>query len=516
MELRGDDQLAEVMGSWKNMVLLIGCSCAVLEGAGQDSVAVEYRFGDGSISSRGWLVEGVPAGFWTSFHEDGTRKSEGNWRDGDLDGEWVFYDRKGRVETTLGYLEGRKEGVEQQWDTLGTLVRSIPWRRDTMDGWALEFDELGREIARIPWKAGRKEGIAINLAVDEEGSERIIRRSGYRDDLLRWVEDINRYDAQQRKTGKWMTFWPNGGVRSEGPYERGLKEGVFKFFSRSGDLERTETWKRGEQVKDAPQSVALDLRKAFHPNGQVSRSGPWREDVPMGTHRFFDEKGHLVEVRVFREGMLHASGSLDSLGRRSGEWKLFWPSGEVKAEGGYLDGKRDGPWTFLRVDGTTEQEGAYRADAWHGRWKWYHEGGALHRDEQYRKGKEDGDFVELSRQGDTLAVGRYERGMKQGPWVEHVNDDRRSGVYLDGERDGVWRHDGPDGQVRFEGEYVSGVPTGEHVTYWPSGIRASSGRYEGGLPEGNWRYFDTSGIVRLVRQYRAGRIVKVNGSKTDR
>ena len=52
-----------------------------------------------------------------------------------------------------------------------------------------------------------------------------------------------------------MTFWSNGRVREEGPWERGLKEGVFKRFSRQGDLESTETWHRGELVEDAPEAV---------------------------------------------------------------------------------------------------------------------------------------------------------------------------------------------------------------------------------------------------------------------
>jgi len=511
-------ELAGVIGKMKYGAVLgmfLG-GCMVFRGQDSDSVLVEYRFADGEVSSRGMLVEGVPSGFWTSFHEDGTRKSEGNWLAGDLVGEWIFYDALGRIQTTLNYAAGRKNGSEQQWDTLGVLLRSLPWAEDTLNGWEIGFDTNGAEIERIPWKTGQKEGIALQYAFDENGESRIVRRMGYREDLLRWVEDINRYDDQGRQTAKWMTFWPNERVRVEGPYERGLREGVFKFFNRNGDLERTETYKRGERVMDAPEAVALDLRKSYHANGEVSRQGPWRENTPMGMHRFFDEGGHLIEVKVFRSGTLHATGMLDSLGRRSGEWTLFWKEGMRKESGSYLDGKRDGDWTFYARDGRIEQEGGYRAGAWHGAWKWYHSDGSLHRDERYRKGKEDGDFVELSINGDTLARGIYERGLKQGLWLEHVNDDRREGLYLDGERDGKWRHYSAEEKLRFEGEYVAGIPTGQHVTFWPNGVRASMGSYEGGLPEGNWRYFDGMGVVRLVRQYRAGRVVKVNGSKTDR
>jgi len=114
-----------------------------------------------------------------------------------------------------------------------------------------------------------------------------------------------------------------------------------------------------------------------------------------------------------------------------------------------------------------------------------------------------------------LAIGQYERGLQQGMWLEHVNDDVRKGVYLDGERDGVWIHLDSEGKLSFKGEYVSGIPSGEHVEFWPGGATSVVGGYKGGLKQGNWRYFDELGLLQLVRQYKAGRIVKVNGSKTD-
>ena len=83
---------------------------------GQDSSFVEYRFAEGEVSSRGMLVDGIPSGYWTSFHEDGTRKSEGNWLSGDLVGEWVFYDGQGRIQTTLNYSRWPQE---MDWSSSG-------------------------------------------------------------------------------------------------------------------------------------------------------------------------------------------------------------------------------------------------------------------------------------------------------------------------------------------------------------------------------------------------------------
>ena len=177
--------------------------------AGQDSTRVQYRFPSGEVSSEGWLVSGVPEGFWRSYHEDGIRKSEGNRSGGQLEGEWIFYDAKGRVQTTLRYEQGAKQGEEIRWDTTGVQRRIRPWKADVLDGEERVLDDRGILVGTIPWTAGVKEGVALEFARDDaEGLGRIIKRSGYRDDLLRWVEEVNRFDDQGRKTGKWMTFGP--------------------------------------------------------------------------------------------------------------------------------------------------------------------------------------------------------------------------------------------------------------------------------------------------------------------
>ena len=111
--------------------------------AGQDSIRVQYRFPSGEVSSEGWLVSGVPEGFWRSYHEDGIRKSEGNRSGGQLEGEWIFYDAKGRVQTTLRYEQGAKQGEEIRWDTTGVKRRIRPWKADVLDGEERVLDDRG-------------------------------------------------------------------------------------------------------------------------------------------------------------------------------------------------------------------------------------------------------------------------------------------------------------------------------------------------------------------------------------
>ena len=110
-----------------------------------------------------------------------------------------------------------------------------------------------------------------------------------------------------------------------------------------------------------------------------------------GTHRFFDEEGHLVEVKVFRDGVLSATGMLDSLDVEQGHEGVL--AGRAGASGPYAEGLRDGDWQFFARDGRLSRR-RLPVSQWHGRWIWYHPDGSKHRDERYRKGREDGEFTE--------------------------------------------------------------------------------------------------------------------------
>ena len=202
------------------------------------------------------------------------------------------------------------------------------------------------------------------------------------------------------------------GSAREGPYEQRSSEKESSSSSTAMETwRRTETYKRGERVMDAPEAVAVGFTQvlSLQRRGSPGRARGGRIH-PWATHRYFDEAGHLIEVKVFRNpASCHATGMLDSLGRRSGEWTLFWKEGMRGRRRGIIwKVKRDGELDVLcpRWSGGTRRV-AIGQGHWHGTWKWYHERRQPCTGmKRYRKGKEDGEFVELVRSdGDTLARG---------------------------------------------------------------------------------------------------------------
>ena len=489
-------------------VLLFTLACTDL--FAQDTVAVSYTFPDGSISSEGQLIKGIPDGYWRNYHLSGGLASEGNRVEGLLAGTWTFFDEQGHLLESVPYQLDLKSGEVQTFDTTGAVILTTSWKRDTLEGPMRSFDKLGRMLEEWPYLDGLRNGTAWQW---DPKDGRVILRNTWRDGTLRQVEKINRYDLQGIKKGRWLVFWRHAAVREDGPFESGLRDGVFKFFSRSGDLERIDTYHLGKLVPSDDGAVILDIRKTYGEGGLLERTGPYQGDTPVGLHQFYDDQGDLSQGKIFEDGEVYSSGPLEGKGAKTGLWKVFWADGSLRAEGGWAGGMKTGIWSYYNPQGQLVQRGEFRLGEWHNNWQWFYEGGALHRDEQYRKGLEEGLFVELSQAGDTLARGAYMAGLKSGRWIEQVNDHRSEGTYLDGEFNGQWRWFFSDGRLRFKGEFSGGVPVGTHVFYFSTGRKSTEGSYEGGLKSGNWRYFDDLGQLKLVRQYRAGRVVRLNGAR---
>ena len=52
---------------------------------------------DGSVYAKGYMLDGVMAGYWEFFRKDGSRMRSGSFENGEQAGEWTTYDKAGKV-----------------------------------------------------------------------------------------------------------------------------------------------------------------------------------------------------------------------------------------------------------------------------------------------------------------------------------------------------------------------------------------------------------------------------------
>ncbi len=173
-------------------------------------------------------------------------------------------------------------------------------------------DHQGRPAARVVLRSGAKNGTVILFRPDGK-----IRLEG------EYVDD--------RRTGWWKSFHPNGSTRSITPYLEGAKEGPRIHWDSAGRPTRAEYFSKGM------------------PHGHF--------------YRFFPD-GTLAQHSIYMNGVLHG---------RHDQW--YAHEGGVRVKGCYEHGAETGLWTAWNSNGRMIWQ-AYLKDgelsrAVHGEWRRY-------------------------------------------------------------------------------------------------------------------------------------------------
>ncbi len=471
-----------------------------------------YYYSDGKKSSEGKIRDGKPDGYWKTYYPSGLIKSEGNRVNFLLDSAWKFYSEEGKVVVSYSYKNGKKNGFKKTYDPkTGILLSDENFIDDIKQGESLTYFPGGAIKSRTKFAEGKEEGIAYEY--NEEGLIQTILT--YKYGFTSKMERINRKDKNGWKQGVWKEFYSNGIVKMEGRYLDDKRDGYFKEYNIKGSLLSTSKYVKGVLQKDVPELAKVDIRKEYYPTGKIKYIGGYKDSLPQGPHRKYDESGNIVSAKIYEEGYLVGEGILDEKGRQQGIWKEFHTTGELRATGEYKDGKKIGEWKFYHVNGKMEQKGKYDAKGKaQGTWKWFYETGNLLREENYLDNKLDGKMIEYSDTGQVITRGEYLDGQQEGPWFYQLGDYREEGVYKSDRREGEWKHYyNSNGRVRFEGKYVDGNADGKHSYYYSNGKLQQEGKYTMGAKDGDWEFRDETGVSYLKITYANDVEVKFDGVK---
>ena len=83
----------------------------------------EYEYhGNGEIMSSKRYNNGVNDGQFTTWYEDGQKRSEGHWEDGKKVGKWFSWHSNGQASSEGFYIDDQKDGLWISYDEIGTKV----------------------------------------------------------------------------------------------------------------------------------------------------------------------------------------------------------------------------------------------------------------------------------------------------------------------------------------------------------------------------------------------------------
>jgi antitoxin component YwqK of YwqJK toxin-antitoxin module len=477
-----------------------------------------YTFPNGNKASEGCLINGKPEGRWVNYHSNGIIKSQGDRIDHELSGEWLFFDSAGFKIQSIDYQFGKKQGWEKSYSANeeNVIILETQYQENLKSGWSYEYSENGAIQKAIPYSENLMNGLGKEYASDG----RIISILEFSKGYLRSIQKVNRRDEQGKKNGIWKVWNKKTILIEEGKWSNGLKNGIFKYYKGSGELDYLEKYEWDQLIEDDAVTAVIDVRETYHPNGKVATSATYSNGQRIGIYREFDLDGSVNAGKLYANDQIIAEGITTLEGQKQGNWKHYYPSGALHFEGSYSNGLKEGEWNYYAETGELIQTGSYREGKFQNRWKWFYLDGSRHRDESYRRGKEDGLFEEWDESGNLILRGEYESGDKTGEWIQDVNDHKEVGSYVEGEKNGQWIHTYPNGTEQFRGEYIFGEPEGKHIYRSSEGYIQRTQNYSNGQKNGKWMFYGPNQTLQQTLEYKEDVLHRIDGQKvkmkTDR
>ncbi|MDF1575503.1 MAG: hypothetical protein P1P86_09980 [Bacteroidales bacterium] len=504
-------------------LLILGFWHIQLSGQGEEveNGFVQFFYPNNQVSSEGTMRDGKPDGYWRTYYVPGIIKSEGRRTNFLLDSIWNFYNQAGELTEQISYTVGEKNGYSNKYSYNNplnpgqpTLISRELYVMGNKEGASYYYYPTGELKLIVFYENGKRQGLSREFSKDSN----LVTVVQYKDNYVVDRERLNRTDEDGNKQGTFREYYENGKIKKEEHYLDNQLHGYYREFDGRGELLMALRYERGKIVEEIDEDLKelLDMKSTYDEKGRLIFTGAYKEGVPVGIHRFYDTAGVVENAYLYNElGQKVSEGIIDEQGRRKGSWTDFYPGGEVRAKGAYVDNQRSGNWTYYFKKGGIEQKGKFERDRYQGIWIWYYPNGNKWREESYFNGREDGMFVEYDPDGNILTRGDYIGGEREGEWIYQVGDHEEQGRYVIGLREGTWKYYYPNGKVKYEGTYSQGNPDKRHKYYYPDGTLKEEQYYEMGIREKNWKKYDTEGNLVMTITYKSNEELRINGVKLN-
>ena len=342
---------------------------------------------NGKISSEGWMKNGRPDGSWKTYYMTGILKSEGIRKNLLLDSTWVFYNSFGDTIEKINYLYGKRNGYTTGYysdrienpEYVGNVISKELYLNDKKEGLSYYYFNDGK-IKKV------SNYINNNLNGDTYEFSRdgiVIEVIEYKNGVVVERNKINRFDENNLKSGMWKEFYDDLTVKREINYKKGLKSGMYKEYDNYGNLNLILKYDDDLLVENNDyERDSVSLKNEYDENGILVFSGTYKNEIPVGIHRYFNKEGDVINSYIYNEkGKKISEGIVNQNGSREGSWKMYYESGNLRAVGNYLNNYENGSWNYYYEDGKIEQEGTYRNGKYSGKWVWYYDNGKIRKEE---------------------------------------------------------------------------------------------------------------------------------------
>lgn len=434
----------------------------------------------------GSVVNGKKEGKFRLLNEFGNTIGELNTRNDQLDGLQKYYNNDGVLTTEKNFTDGKANGKRTAYFSNGQVSAVENYKDDELEGTTTTYYVNGGKQCEMNFKNGKRDGKFTCLYPNGSKKYEIDYTDG---EINGKYLSYNRLgDITESATyikgeidGKTVAYYDGKAIKSEATYSNGKAQGSVKKYYSDGKLEEEIVYQNGKMVKSF----------AYRPSGKKDTESVYDDKGELELFTLFDKNGEKYFDEKFKSGELKSglqysktnpkpveinltkkAFAINSLndkteiagnfekGRKAGEWKYFYTSGNLKSKSNFSQGKLEGLFQTYDRNSLIASTSHYANDTISGL------------KEVFSRGRLDKEF-------------HYAKGLAEGPY----------------------RAFHPDGSVKTHGYYAEDELNGDRITYWQNGVISKKEKFIGdvnvsvetynpkGEKENSLEYTNKSGVV---------------------
>lgn len=222
-----------------------------------DGLYETYNERRGYLYSRINYKEGVQEGLSEYFHPNGTLRSRTNWKDGKIDGTHELFHDDGSLSYIRHYKGGSYDGLAASYNRDGTPIETLEFKNGREHGKHEMYFSDGKQVKLVEYyDDGKLHGAKIKY--DYDGYPRSIENYVYgKRQGVQEYYDYGHGKLALRITEKDNIVRKSEGFNSDGTIsfvkrynEYGEPDGVWKFWTRDGKLDRMLQFENGVEIRD--------------------------------------------------------------------------------------------------------------------------------------------------------------------------------------------------------------------------------------------------------------------------
>jgi antitoxin component YwqK of YwqJK toxin-antitoxin module len=274
--------------------------------------------------------------------------------------------RKSRIE----YKDGQRHGVEKNW----YLNRSIHSLKKYHKG--LLIGEKHWSPSGEPWL--NKEYVLKESSYKESGSIQ-----------SRFTVDTT--GGNTRKHGKYLSWYPDGKIKTLGKYLRGEPHGFFHEWYQNGKRYSSGKYYYGKKE---------GIWSYWNADGQLAQKVPYQKHRKTGVLTTYYPTGRVESKQQVWQSKLH------------GLQKHWYQDGKTRAEIRWFKGQKHGLSRNWYPSGRLKTKIPYKLDKVHGEMEAFYPSGKKLIQADYREGKKHGTYKWWAPEGTLINQMEYQRGQK--------------------------------------------------------------------------------------------------------